>query len=142
MASGREGEPIKWVKVLPSPMNAKYTLITGKEYFAEGIKTLCDSGYPEMALNAVEMFLGRSIPIIVGHLDFIPKSCALLSAKEVTGYDDSGYFFAVLGYSGSSSDREFVCVFLDDVNIYGRLCTFREVERVWNMFRELKENEQ
>ena len=79
MASGREAELIKWVKVLPSPMNAKYTLITGKEYFAEGIKTLCDSGYSEMALNAVEMFLGRSIPIIVGHLDFIPKSCALLS---------------------------------------------------------------
>ena len=132
-------EPLKWNKVLPSPLHARYKLITGQEYVMEGVKTLCDSGHAELAYNVVEMLLGRGMPLLPGHVDFIPESCSLFNAKEVLGYEDSGYIFAVYGYSGRSEDSEFSCLFIDDVNIYARVCTLREVQQIWELFMSMRE---
>lgn len=124
---------LTWSKVLPGASSARYQAITGTDDFVEGLKVLCDSGYAELAQNAMETFAGSRIPIFIPNVDFIPQSCAVYEASSVLGYDD-GHIYAVHGYSGRSNGDEFACIVFNVKMFYIRVCSLREVERVWEVF--------
>ena len=132
----KKPQRLRWLKLFSSPTSARYKLITGQDYILDGVKTLCDGGHPEQAYIIISKLLESKFPILPNHIDFIPRKCSVFEAKELFDYEDSGYIYAVEGYSGSTGVEEFSCIFIDDVLNYIRICTKNEVDLVWTVFHE------
>jgi len=131
---------ITWDRVFPVPIRKRYELLCGSNYVMDGVKTFCESGRAEIAYNVIEMLLGRQMPILVSHLEFMPTACRVFDAKSLFGYEETGYMIAFVGMSARSMQSEFVCLFFDDINVYARLCTMNEVYKVWEAFsKEIEE---
>jgi len=131
---GAGGERVSWGHVFSRPTAVRFKLRTGQETIVDGVKVLCDSGFAEAAYHAVEEMLSRSMPILVGHLDFAPNSCRVVRAAELFPHEYDGYVFMVEGYSGASGDTEFFCIYINDVQVYARVCSRREVEAAWRVW--------
>ena len=131
MGGDKEKETrLPWSKIMPSPLSNRYALVSGKNDAVMGIKVLCDSGYTEMAYNAVLMLTGRSMPIIVGHMDFVPEKCSLVEAGKLFDYEANTFIYVIKGYSARSQEKEVSCIIIDFDKLYVRTCTINEARKL------------
>jgi len=132
----KELERLTWRKIFSPATSERYLRTTNTIYVLDGLKILCDSGRVEAAYLVVEEMLGKQLPVLMGHLDWIPLSCQVMPAQNIFDYEEQGFIISFIGHSMRSGGQEMTCIFFDDGLYYARICTRNEVEKIWQIIAE------